>query len=106
MVLTPFGGIKISREKPTISVRIVDDIEDLATAQLYLRRVGTYTNVVVYAPSNVVDGQVEFTLDELFFEEPPGRYLATFKINSIERSSFQLQYDDESIVSVFNKATP
>jgi hypothetical protein len=106
MGLVPFGGIKVSRAQPTISVRIPANTESLDTAELYIRRVGAYRDELVYTPSVIADEYVEFTLDELFFELDPGRYQATFKVLSIDRTVFQLQYDFESVPVIYNKATP
>jgi hypothetical protein len=98
------GGIKVTRSKPTITVRIVNNAEAIESAELILRRVGGYTDILAYTPSSISDDYVEFTFDELLFVERTGRYTARFMVNGVERTSFQIHYTDEALMSIGNKA--
>jgi hypothetical protein len=102
MGLITFGGVKVTRAKPTISVRIVNNEDSLVTAELLLKRVGTDIDSLAYTPSKVSSDYVEFTFDELLFTENTGRYLASFYVNDVLRSTFNIQYTNDTSIQVAN----
>lgn len=81
MGIATLGGIKISRDQPKISVRIVNNTENLDDCELRIKRVGQPIEFVAYTPSRVLTDYVEFTFDELLFSEKEGKYQARFMAN-------------------------
>lgn len=100
MGIIPLGGIKISRSAPKLSIRIVNNLDELDSAELFLQRVGVDVDFVAYTPSRISEDYVEFTFDELLFVERAGKYKATFKVNDIARTVFYIVLESDEIITV------
>lgn len=100
--MIPLGGIKVNRDNPKISVKIINNIDSLEVATLILRRVGGNTDLPTYAASKIGSDYVEFTFDEVLFAEFPGRYAASFYVDDIKRSVFYIQLEDNESIIVAN----
>lgn len=101
-VIWPFGGIKISRSSPKITVRITNNRDDITLSQLNLRRVGERTDFAAYTPIRVGDDYLEFMFDDLLFDRAFGRYLARLIVNERESIAFHLQYVDDTSMEIRN----
>lgn len=102
MAIVTLGGIKVSRQKPKISVRIVNNIDSLVNVDLLLMRVGETIESLAYTPSKVASDYVEFTFDELLFVEADGRYRARLMIDDKQRTVFYLQLESQIEVIIAN----
>ena len=102
MGVTTIGGIKISRSKPKISIRIVGDTADISSGLLYITRVGDIAEEIVYPPISSNSGYVEFMFDGALFDRAYGKFQAVFRLGNEMKTSFYLQYVDDSKVYVEN----
>jgi hypothetical protein len=100
--MIPFGGIKISRSSPKISISIDNNRDDLTSAVLYISRVGAIVNEVAVTPVQVTDTKLIFVFGESLFAQSFGRYRARLRIGNVDRTIFCLQYVDDTILSVTN----
>lgn len=102
MGVTTIGGIKISKGKPKISIRVVGDTTDISNGLLYITRVGDIAEEIVYSPISSNSGYVEFMFNSTLFDKAYGRFQAVFKLGSEIKTSFYIQYVDDSKVYVEN----
>lgn len=100
MGIITLGGIKISRDSPTIRVKIANNLDDISTAKLYLKRVGEYYEFAEYPPTLEGDDYLEFTFDELLFSKLPGKYLARVAITERDITEFYIVYVDNVTITV------
>lgn len=96
------GGIKVSRSRPKITVRIVNNVEAMTSAELTIRRIGTPVEILAYLPSSTSNDYLEFTFDELLFAEPYGRYHAVLYVADVIRTEFDIHYANEESIVVAN----
>jgi hypothetical protein len=97
-----FGGIKISRSSPKISVSIENNRDELASAVLYVSRVGAIVNEVAVTPVQATETKLIFVFGDTLFTQAFGRYKARLRIGTVDRTVFYLQYVDDTVLSVAN----
>lgn len=102
MGIITLGGIKVSPTYPKISVRIVNNTDDISTAKLNLMRIGEKFEFAEYSPTKIGVDFLEFTFDALLFDKVIGRYKARLLIEGVERTSFYLQYATNVSIEINN----
>jgi hypothetical protein len=96
------NAIRVSRNAPKIRITIANNTDDLTTIRLRMSRVGGIGEFAEYPPTLVSDEYVEFTFDDLLFDEVFGRYQCRLILDEIDRLIFQIQYVDNQLISVGN----
>jgi hypothetical protein len=100
--MIPLGGIKVSRSTPKISVSIENNRDDLASAVLYISRVGAIVNEVAVTPVQATETKLIFVFGDALFNQEFGRYKARLHIGAVDRTVFYLQYVDDTVLSIAN----
>lgn len=104
MGMTTFGAYKVSRTSPKVSVRIVNNRYDPATAVLQLTRIGEAVPFAEYTPVRITGSYFEFMFDDLLFDRAFGRYYAGLVMEGRVRQEFWLQYIDDVDVQISSDA--
>lgn len=104
MGMTSMGSYRVSRSKPKISVRIINNAYDTAGVKLLLTRVGEHVAFVEYYPTRVTTDYFEFMFDDLLFDRTFGRYLGQIIMEGAERAYFYIQYINDVVTEVKSDA--
>lgn len=84
--------IFIDKNNLSVTIRLVNNTDDLSSALLYIRRVGDAFDSVVYNPSTVGSDFLVFTFDSLLLALAFGRLLGRLEIAGIVRTTIEMQY--------------